>query len=189
MLEERIPTTQLLDRRFLARAFAVLGHYLVAGLILYVAVAAVFVVFGLAMSGVGLFSMIPGEAAVPEGPRLRSVRSLPVSESGVGTIQGVPTGKATTYDNDGSFVLVLDPAPAGLPSRTTLDVTFDHTTKVYRDGRLLGNALEAMGAHDGPVEADPTAAGTVVARFRIKDGRVFAHRLDLSDEFPPGIER
>jgi hypothetical protein len=129
-----------------------------------------------------------GADAVPDGPPLTSVASLPVDASGVGTIQGAPTGEATTYDDRGTFVLVLDPAPAGLPPRTTLHVAFDHSTKVYRNGQALGDPLTAMSGLDGPVDADPSAAGTVIVRFHIKDGRAFADRLDLSDDYPPGIK-
>lgn len=188
MLEERIPTTQLLDRRFLPRAFAVLGHYLVAGLIIYVGAFAAFL--AITVFGFGIHSLpgLPGEAAVPEGPQLRNVASLPVDASGEGTLQGAPTGEAGSDDDGGSFVLVLDPAPAGLPDRTTLRVVFDHSTKVYRGANVQGDPLEAMNADDGPSDADPSAAGTVVVRFHIKDGRVFADRLDLSDESPPSSE-
>ena len=85
-------------------------------------------------------------------------------------------------------MLLLDPAPAGLPARTTVDVAFDHSTKVYSGTRLLGDPVTAMNAEGGPAGADPSAAGTVVVRFHVKDGRVFADRLDLSDEIPPGSE-
>jgi hypothetical protein len=195
MLEERMPDTRLLDRRFLPRAFAVLGHYLVAGLIIYlVALVAILSLAaigagiaripGLAGSVSGLPTLVPGlpsDAAVKAGPRLGSVASLPVDPSGEGTIQGAPTGEATNDDNGGSFVLVLDPAPAGLPARTTLDVAFDHSTKVYSGGRQLDDPVTAMDADPGPDTADPSAARTVVVRFHIKNGEVFADRLDLSD--------
>lgn len=187
-LEERIPATRLLDRRFMFRALAVLGHFLVAGLIIYVAAFAALGLIGVVGFGLGPFSgVLSGEAAVPEGPPLGSVADLPVDASGTGTIQGAPTGKATTHGDRGSFVLVLEPAPAGLPARTTLSVAFDRSTKVYRDAQLLGDPLDAMNSEGGTFDADPTAAGSVVVQFRIKDGRVFADRLDLSDEFPPGI--
>ncbi len=129
-----------------------------------------------------------GEPAVPEGPALASVASLPVDASGEGTIQGAPTGAASSDDAQGAFVLVLLPPPAGLPPRTTVHVEFDHSTKVYRGNRAVGDPLTAMNSADGPNDADPTAAGTVAVRFHIKDGRVFADRLDLSDEFPRGSE-
>jgi len=189
MLEERIPATQLLNRRFLPRAFAVLGHYLVAGLIIYLAVVAVFLSVGVIGSGVDGVSELfgedvsqEGEVAVPDGPRLSSVASLPVDASGEGTIQGTPTGEATNDESSGSFVLVLDPAPSGLPARTTLDVTFDHSTKVYSDGEPLGDPVTAMNTEGNTGDADPSAAGTVVVRFHVKNGSVFADRLDLSGE-------
>jgi len=122
-----------------------------------------------------------GTDAVPEGPPLTSVASLPVDASGEGTIQGAPTGEATIFDTRGSFVLVLDPAPAGLRPRTTVSVGFDSSTKVYRNGQALGDPRTAMNDEDGPADADPSAAGTVIVRFHIKDGRPFADRLDLSD--------
>jgi hypothetical protein len=58
---------------------------------------------------------------------------------------------------------------------------------VYRNGQAIGDALTAMNAADGPYDADPSIAGTVIARFHIKDGRAFADRLDLSDDYPSGI--
>jgi len=123
----------------------------------------------------------PGTPAVPEGPRLSSVTSLPVNTSGEGTIRGIPTGAATSYGNKGSFVLVLDPAPAGLPARTTLSVYFDHSTKAYSGTRLLGDPLAGMDTMPGPNEADPTGAVAVTVHFHIKNGQVFAERLDLSN--------
>lgn len=126
--------------------------------------------------------------ALSEGPQLTNVASLPVDASGEGTIQGAPTGEATTYETWGTFVLVLDPAPPGLPPRTTVSVGFDHSTKVYRGGQALSDALTAMNESGGPADSDPSAAGTVTVRFHIKDGRPFADRLDLSDQSPPGIE-
>jgi hypothetical protein len=188
MLEERMPTTQLVDRRFLHRAFAVLGHYLVAGLIICAVALAALLPIALLGFGISSFTRPSGETAIPEGPPLSNVASLPVDASGEGTIQGAPTGAATMDDNGGSFVLVLDPSPAGLPARTTLDVAFDHSTKVYSGTRASGDPLAAMNPEGGHSDADPTAAGTVVVRFHIKDGRVFADRLDLSNEFPPGGE-
>ncbi len=189
-LEDRVPSTQLLNRRFLPRAFAVLGHYLAAGLIVYLLVLAVVLSVALVSSGFGGISDLfdrgnsyEGEAVVPEGPRLRSVTSLPVNASGVGTLRGSPTGEATCDERDGKFVLVLDPAPSGLPDRTTLDVAFDRSTKVYGDGELLGDPLTAMNSDEAPGDADPTAAGSVVVTFRIKNGAVFADRIDLSEEF------
>lgn len=194
-LEERIPATQLLDRRFLPRAFAVLGHYFVAGLIIYViaiatilSLAAIGGSIGSIMGRPDSISRVPGEPAVHKGPRLNSVASLPVNAAGVGTIQGTPTGEATYEDDRGSFVLVLYPAPAGLPARTTLDVAFDRSTKVFRGTHMAGDPLTAASTEHGTADADPSAAGTVVVQFRIKNGRVFADRLDLSDETPPGCE-
>ncbi len=129
-----------------------------------------------------------GDDEVDAGPPLTNVGSLPVDASGKGTIQGAPTGDATTYDGWGTFELVLDPAPAGLPPRTTLHVGFDHLTKVYRNGEELGDPLTAMNSEDVPSDADPSNAGSVIVRFHIQGGRAFADRLDLSDEYPPGIE-
>jgi len=129
-----------------------------------------------------------GSGAVPEGPPLTNVASLPVDAAGEGTIQGAPTGEAMTGEAMGTFKLVLEPAPAGLPPRTTLHVGFDRSTKVYRNGQELDDPLTAMNSEEGSFDADPTAAGTVIVRFHIKDGRAFADRLDLSDEFPPGFE-
>ncbi|TLN25452.1 hypothetical protein FDZ71_01270 [bacterium] len=126
-----------------------------------------------------------GVDAVRRGPALESVGSLPVDESGAGTFQGAPTGAATSTDDLGTFELVLHPAPAGLPPRTTLEVTFDHSTKVYRGGRDVGDPLDAM--NGGAFDADPSAAGTVKVAFHIKDGTVLADRLDLSDDYPPGV--
>jgi hypothetical protein len=139
-------------------------------------------------SGTSLDDLATGADAVQDGPPLNSVASLPVDASGAGTIQGVPTGEAAAYDDGGTFELVLYPAPAGLPARTTLHVGFDHSTKVFRNGQALGDPLTAMNSESGPADADPSAAGTVIVRFHIKDGRAFADRLDLSDESPPGIE-
>lgn len=52
-LEQRLPQTQLLSPKFLRRAFAVLGHYFVAALLLEIVLFVVFaVIFGLA-AGVG----------------------------------------------------------------------------------------------------------------------------------------
>lgn len=189
-LEERIPATQLLSRRFLPRAFAVLGHYLAAGLIMYLVVLAVVLsvaVIGSGFDGVsGLFGrdeVQEGDPAVPEGPRLSNVASLPVDAAGLGTIRGIPTGEATSGESNGSFVMVLDPAPAGLPARTTLDVRFDRSTKAYSDGELLGDPLAAMDAEgSNPSDADPSAADTVVVRFHVSNGSVFADRLDLTSD-------
>jgi len=129
-----------------------------------------------------------GAEAVPTGPELESVASLPIDASGEGTIEGLPTGAATITEDLGTFELVLDPAPSGLPSRTTLDVEIDHSTKVYRDGRDMGDPLAAMSGDNGPFDADPSAAATAVVRFRIEDGRVFAVRLDLSDNWSGDLE-
>jgi len=128
------------------------------------------------------------DADLVPGPPLTNVASLPVDASGEGTIQGVPTGEATASDTGGTFELVLDPAPEGLSPRTTLHVGFDHSTKVYRNGQAIGDALTAMNAASGPYDADPSAAGSVIVRFHIKDGRAFADRLDLADDYPSGIE-
>lgn len=128
------------------------------------------------------FPVGAGSGVVQKGPALSSVESLPLDASGEGTIQGVPTGEAVYDDAEATFVLVLDPAPAGLPPRTTLNVALDHTTKVYRSGQARGDALAALNSEGGPSEADPTAVlGTVTVRFHIKDGRVFADRIDLSN--------
>lgn len=144
---------------------------------------------GFLASGVSRDPITTGaDADLVPGPPLANVASLPVNASGEGTIQGAPTGEATVYDTGGTFVLVLDPAPEGLPLRTTVNVGFDQSTKVYRSGQAIGDALTAMNAADGPHDADPSAAGTVIVRFHIKDGRAFADRLDLSDDYPSGIE-
>ena len=139
------------------------------------------------------FSLIPpivdplgaGEPAVPTGPGLSSVASLPVDASGEGTISGVPTGEGDSSPARGTFELVLVPAPPGLAPRTTVHVGLDHSTKAYRNGEDLGDPLAAMDSDNDPMDADPTGAGTVTVRFHIKDGRVFADRLDLSDDSPP----
>ena len=101
------------------------------------------------------------------------------------TIQGIPTGAADSNDDGGLFVLVLSPAPAGLPVDTTLDVAFDRSTKVYRDGTALGDPVEGMNGGGEDTDADPSAAASVVVQFHVKDGRVFADRLDLYEESPP----
>jgi hypothetical protein len=180
----------------LARSVDVLRKWLIALSVLSVltfmaaAVAIVIASVGLVSAGILSAGILPGgieadadPVAVKKGPPLGSVASLPVDASGEGTIQGAPTGEATSNKTRATFVLVLDPAPAGLPPRTTLNVAFDRTTKVYRDGQALGDPLAALDGEDGPSEADPTAASTVKVRFHIKDGRVFADRLDLSNEW------
>jgi hypothetical protein len=129
-----------------------------------------------------------GEPAVRTGPALSNAASLPVDATGQGTIQGAPTGEATTDETRGDFTLVLAPAPAGLAPRTTVEVGFDRSTKVYRNGQYVGDAFTALNSDGGHVDADPTSAGTVVVRFHVKDGRPFADRLDLSDDYPAGIE-
>jgi hypothetical protein len=187
MLEESVPKSHLFDPRFLPRAFAVLGHYMVAGFIVYLVALAAFLAIAALGFGVGSIGDLFGpdgllDGDVPEGPRLESVSSLPMNASGVGTITGYPTGDMSSRHAEGSFVVVLDPAPAGLPDRTTLDVVFNHSTTVYRDGREQGDPLEAINSDDGPWDADPTDADTVVVRFHVKDGDVFADRIDLSNE-------
>jgi len=128
-----------------------------------------------------------GEAVTTAGPRLPNVASLPVDASGIGTIQGSPTGAAEFDRTSGTFGLVLDPVPAGLPPRTTVDVAIDQSTKAYRDGQAIDNPVKAMSGNDGDHEADPTAAATVKVRFHIDNGSVLAERLDLSDVFPADV--
>jgi hypothetical protein len=123
-----------------------------------------------------------GEPAVRSGPALSNVASLPVDASGEGTLTGQPTGEADAGESDGSFVLVLDPAPLGLPARTTVNVGFDKTTKVYRGGKLVGDPLSAMN-QDSSSDADPSSAGSATVRFHVVSGRIFAERIDLSDDF------
>ncbi len=128
-----------------------------------------------------------GEAVTTAGPRLSSVASLPVDASGIGTIQGAPTGEAVFDRTGGTFGLVLDPVPAGLPARTTVDVAIDHSTKAYRDGRVIGDPVESMNNDGGDHKADPTAAATVKVRFHVDNGALLAERLDLSDVFPADV--
>ncbi|PKQ15557.1 MAG: hypothetical protein CVT67_09060 [Actinobacteria bacterium HGW-Actinobacteria-7] len=189
-LEERVPKTQLLDHRLLPRAFAVLGHYFLAGLIIYVAVLAVVLPLGALLYRFSPDAASSGDKVIRQGSPLGSVASLPVDASGVGTLTGAPTGEAMMDDNSGSFVLALVPAPAGIRDGTTVDVAIDRSTKAYR-GRIggpLGNPLEAMNGEDGPSDADPSAAGTVVVRFHLEEGKVLADRLELSDDSPAGFE-
>lgn len=179
----------------LARSVDAIRRWLIALSVLSVltlmaaAVAITMASIGLASSGIFSAGMVPdsfvedsGPGAVKKGPPLGSVAKLPVDGSGVGTIHGVPTGEATSDDALATFVLVLDPAPTGLPPRTTVDVAFDRTTKVYRDGQAMGDPLAALSGRGGPHDADPTTASSVTVQFRIKDGRVSADRLDLSNE-------
>ncbi len=128
-----------------------------------------------------------GEAVRSAGPRLSNVASLPVDVSGKGTIQGTPTGEAVFDRTSGSFGLVLDPAPTGLPARTTVDVAIDRSTKAYRDGRPIGDPVESMGDDAGGHKADPSMAATVKVRYSIDNGVVLAERLDLSDVFPADV--
>ncbi|MCL2882403.1 MAG: hypothetical protein FWF45_05900 [Coriobacteriia bacterium] len=138
--------------------------------------------------GSGIEYPFGGPPTVPEGPRLSSVALLPVNASGEGTIQGMPTGAASCDESEGSFVLVLDPAPADLPAKTTLNVYFNYSTKSYSGTRLLGDPLTAMNALSGSNDADPTDVAAVRVHFHIKGGKVFANRLDLSNEFPPNFK-
>ncbi len=188
-LEERVPRTQLLDRRLLPRAFAVLGHYLLAGLIMY---AVVFAVMLPVRALLDHFEpdTISRETLIREGSPLSSVASLPVDALGAGTLTGAPTGEAEMDDSSGSFVLVLAPAPAGIKDGTTVTIEVDRSTKAYRGSTAseLGNPLEAMNSDDWDSDADPSAAGTVVVRYHLSGGKVRADRLELSDESPPGFE-
>lgn len=180
-LEERIPATHLLDRRFVPRAFAVLGHYLAAGAIIY---AAIFVVIGvptMLFDSFGPDSGYSETGELPAGPQLSQVASLPVESTGTGSIQGAPTGAT----GPSSFVLALGPAPPGVEEWTRVEVFVDDSTVTYRDGKKQDSPIEALSG-DGDMEADPSAAGSVVVRFHIEDGEVRADQLDLSDELPPG---
>ena len=185
LLEERVPKTHLLDRRFLPRAFTVLGHYIVAGLIVYAVVIAGTLFVSAVTGGFGsAWGRLTGDDPfAEEGPRLTSVAKLPVDASGRGTVTGTPTGEMEVDDRDGSFVIVLDDAPEGVPKRSTLDVTFNHSTKVYRDDRDLGDPVVATNDESESLDADPSDADTVVVRFHIEGGGVVADRLDLSDDF------
>ena len=87
----------------------------------------------------------------------------------------------------GTFGLVLDPVPPGLPARTTVDVAMDRSTSAFRDGKEIGNPVESMSDGGGDHKADPTTAATVKVRFRIDNGVVLAERLDLSDLFPADV--
>jgi hypothetical protein len=49
--KEALPKTNLLSRKFLARAFTVWGHYFVAQLLISLAVACIFLVIGLLIPG------------------------------------------------------------------------------------------------------------------------------------------
>lgn len=51
LLESRMPKTALLSPSFMTRAFAVVGHYLVAGLLIEVVIVAVLGLFSLVASG------------------------------------------------------------------------------------------------------------------------------------------
>lgn len=179
----------------LAKSVDVLRKWLIALSVLSVltfmaaGVAIAMASIGIATSGIFSAGMVPGPfvtdeglGEVKKGPPLDSVVNLPVDASGEGTIQGVPTGEATSNTTQATFVLVLDPAPAGLPPRTTLNVAFDRTTKVYRGGQALGDPLAALDSGEGPFDGDPSAANKVKVRFHIKDGRAFADRIDLLDE-------
>ena len=53
-LESRLPKTDLLSQRFLTRAFAVFGHYMVAGLVLNLIGLVVFGMFALFAGGIRL---------------------------------------------------------------------------------------------------------------------------------------
>lgn len=128
-----------------------------------------------------------GEAVTTAGPRLSNAASLTVDASGTGTIQGTSTGQAVFDQATGTFELVLDPVPPGLPARTTIDVAMDRLTTAFRDGREIGNPVESMSDDGGDHRADPTIAATVKVRFRIDNGVVLAERLDLSDEFPADL--
>jgi len=105
----------------------------------------------------------------------------------MGTIQGIPTGAAQHDRVSGTFELVLDPAPVGLPPRTMVDVAIDQSTESYRDGQAIGNSLESMNYDNSGDKADPTNAATVRVRFRIDDGVALAERLDLTDVYPADI--
>lgn len=126
------------------------------------------------------------DAVDPAVPRLSSASSLPVDASGMGTIQGIPTGAASVDRVSGTFELVLDPAPVGLPPRTMVDVAVDQSTASYRDGQAIGNTLESMN-HQSDYKADPTSAATVRVRFRIDNGVALAQRLDLTNVYPADI--
>ena len=157
------------------------GYYLAAGVIacLVILFVTFVVITGTLRIGPPTVFLKP-TPAVLMGPRLNSVTDLPADTAGRGTIQGTPTGAATSDNNGASFILMLDPAPAGLPARTTLGIYFDHSTKAYRGTRLLSDdPLTGMNAMPGPNDADPTAAGSVTVHFHIKNGKVFADRLDL----------
>ena len=58
VLEQRLPKTNLLSPRFLTRAFAVVGHYFVAGLIIELVVfAGLGLLFGLGLGVAALFHL------------------------------------------------------------------------------------------------------------------------------------
>lgn len=128
----------------------------------------------------------PGAPAVARGPVLGDPHRLPVDPSGEGTITGAPTGEADTNQATGSFVVVLSPAPTGLPDRSTVHVSIDKSSKVYRGGDYVGDALDALNSESSSA-ADPTAAGTVTVRFTIRDGQPYAERIDVSQEYPAGL--
>ena len=126
----------------------------------------------------------PGDPAFRQGPALSNISSLPVGVDGEGVLQGFPTGEAWSDENAARFEIALDPAPSGIADRSTVMVAFDHTTQIYRSGTRLGDPLTALNSENGSHDADPTSAGKVTVRFHIKDGRPFADRIELTDEFP-----
>jgi len=165
------------------------GRYFIIGLI---ACGVIFFVVLSIVTGalrIGPFTIfLKPVPSVQQRPKLSNVASLPTDASGNGTIQGIPTGEATTDNNKGSFVLVLDPVPAGLPARTTVNVHFGYSTRVYYGTRLVGDPLTGINAMPGPSDADPTDAAAVLVHFHIKNGEIFADRLDLSNTFPPNFK-
>jgi len=52
VLEGRLPKSDIISPKFVRRAFAVLGHYMAAGAIVYAVVLAIVLVFGLIGGGI-----------------------------------------------------------------------------------------------------------------------------------------
>jgi hypothetical protein len=153
-------------------------------LVTFVAIVTMFAIGFAGVAGFAAADGFAGDQVVKEGPPLSSVASLTVDASGRGVIGGSPTGEASTTDERGTFELALNPTPPGLAANTVVSVAIDSSTKVYRDDRALGDALSALNDENGDLDADPSSAGTAIVHFRVKNGQVFAERIDLSDEMP-----